>query len=101
MKNSRVEVVAINDLVEIEYLAYMLKYDSTHGRISDEISVDGQNLVINGKKVRVTSEKDPSKLDWGSVNVDYVIESTGFFLTKELAKGYLTAWLQRMLLFLR
>ncbi len=91
MKNSRVEVVAINDLVEIEYLAYMLKYDSTHGRISDEISVDGQNLVINGKKVRVTSEKDPSKLHWGSVNVDYVIESTGFFLTKELAKAHLTA----------
>ncbi|MCS5662747.1 MAG: type I glyceraldehyde-3-phosphate dehydrogenase [Flavobacteriales bacterium] len=91
LKNSRVEVVAINDLVEIDYLAYMLKYDSTHGKISDEISVDGKNLVINGKKVRVTSEREPSNLDWGSVDVDYVIESTGFFLTEELAKGHLTA----------
>lgn len=91
IKNSRVEVVAINDLVEIDYLAYMLKYDSTHGKISDEISVEGQNLVINGKKVRVTSEKDPKNLDWGSVDVDYVIESTGFFLTEELAKGHLIA----------
>ena len=91
IKNSRVEVVAINDLVEIDYLAYMLKYDSTHGKISDEISVESQNLVINGKKVRVTSEKDPKNLDWGSVDVDYVIESTGFFLTEELAKGHLIA----------
>jgi len=91
INNSRVEVVAINDLVEIDYLAYMLKYDSTHGKISDEISVEGQNLVINGKKVRVTSEKDPKNLDWGSVDVDYVIESTGFFLTEELAKGHLIA----------
>jgi len=91
IKNSSVEVVAINDLVEIDYLAYMLKYDSTHGKISDEISVEGQNLVINGKKVRVTSEKDPKNLDWGSVDVDYVIESTGFFLTEELAKGHLIA----------
>jgi glyceraldehyde 3-phosphate dehydrogenase len=91
INNSCVEVVAINDLVEIEYLAYMLKYDSTHGRIFDEIDIDGQYLVINGKKILVTNEKDPAKLNWGSVDVDYVIESTGFFLTKELAQGHLIA----------
>ena len=91
LKNSRVEVVAINDLVDIEYLAYMLKYDSTHGSISDDISVDGNHLVLNGSKIRVTSEREPANLNWGAVGVDYVIESTGFFLTKELAEGHLKA----------
>ena len=91
LKNSEVEVVAINDLVDIEYLAYMLKYDSTHGSLSDDISVDGDHLVLNGKKVRVTSEREPSNLNWGAVDVDYVIESTGFFLTKDLAEGHLKA----------
>ena len=91
IKNNEVEVVAINDLVEIEYLAYLLKYDSTHGRLFDTIETDGQTLLINGKKIRVSSERDPKKLDWGSLDVDYVIESTGFFLTEELAKGHLDA----------
>ena len=91
INNSSVEVVAVNDLIDIEYLAYMLKYDSTHGRIFYKIDIDGQNLVVNGSKIRVTNEKDPAKLDWGSVDVDYVIESTGFFLTKELAQRHLTA----------
>jgi glyceraldehyde 3-phosphate dehydrogenase len=91
LKNNRVEVVAINDLVDIEYLAYMLKYDSTHGSISDDISVDGNHLVLNGSKIRVTSEREPANLNWGAVEVDYVIESTGFFLTKELAEGHLKA----------
>ncbi|MEZ7924322.1 MAG: type I glyceraldehyde-3-phosphate dehydrogenase, partial [Flavobacteriales bacterium] len=82
---------AINDLIEIEYLAYLLKYDSTHGRLFDSIDTQGDALLINGKRIRVSSEKDPKKLNWGALDVDYVIESTGFFLTEELAKGHLTA----------
>jgi len=91
IKNNHVEVVAINDLVEIEYLAYLLKYDSTHGRLLDQIDTDGQNLIINDKQIRISSEKDPTKLDWGSLDVDYVIESTGLFLTEELANGHIKA----------
>lgn len=91
IKNNKVEVVAINDLIEIEYLAYLLKYDSTHGRLFDSIETQGDALLINGKRIRVSSEKDPKKLNWGALDVDYVIESTGFFLTEELAKGHLTA----------
>jgi glyceraldehyde 3-phosphate dehydrogenase len=91
IKNNQVEVVAINDLIEIEYLAYLLKYDSTHGRLFDSIDTQGDGLLINGKRIRVSSEKDPNKLDWGALDVDYVIESTGFFLTEELAKGHLIA----------
>ena len=91
IKNNHVEVVAINDLVEIEYLAYLLKYDSTHGRLLDQIDTDGQNLIINDKQIRISSEKDPTKLDWGSLDVDYVIESTGLFLTEELASGHIKA----------
>ena len=91
IKNTQVEVVAINDLIEIEYLAYLLKYDSTHGRLFDSIETQGDALLINGKRIRVSSEKDPKKLNWGALDVDYVIESTGFFLTEELAKGHLTA----------
>ena len=91
IKNTQVEVVAINDLIEIEYLAYLLKYDSTHGRLFDSIDTQGDALLINGKRIRVSSEKDPKKLNWGALDVDYVIESTGFFLTEELAKGHLTA----------
>lgn len=91
IKNTQVEVVAINDLIEIEYLAYLLKYDSTHGRLFDSIDIQGDALLVNGKRIRVSSEKDPKKLNWGALDVDYVIESTGFFLTEELAKGHLTA----------
>ena len=91
LNNKDVEVVAINDLVEIDYLAYLLKYDSTHGKLFEEVETQGQNLIVNGCKIRVSSERDPKKLDWGSLDVDYVIESTGFFLTQETAKGHLEA----------
>ncbi len=85
------EVVAINDLLEPDYLAYMLKYDSVHGRFAGEIKVDGSNLVVNGKKIRLTAEKDPANLKWGEVGVDIVIESTGFFLTKDTCQKHLDA----------
>ena len=86
-----IEVVAINDLLEPDYLAYMLKYDSVHGRFNGEIKVDGNNLIVNGKKIRLTAEKDPSNLKWGEVGADIVIESTGFFLTKETCQKHIDA----------
>jgi glyceraldehyde 3-phosphate dehydrogenase len=78
-----IEVVGINDLLEPDYLAYMLKYDSVHGRFKGEVSVDGNTLVVNGKKIRLTAVKDPAELKWGEIGADIVVESTGLFLTKE------------------
>jgi glyceraldehyde 3-phosphate dehydrogenase len=82
-----IEIVGINDLLEPGYLAYMLKYDSVHGRFNGEIAVDGNNLVVNGKKIRLTAEKDPAALKWGDVGADVVVESTGIFLEKTGDKG--------------
>jgi glyceraldehyde 3-phosphate dehydrogenase len=91
LNNNAVQVVAINDLVEIDYLVYLLKHDSTHGKLFEDVEIQGQNLLINGNTIRISSEREPHKLDWGSLDVDFVIESTGFFLTKETAKGHLEA----------
>ncbi|NFV78617.1 type I glyceraldehyde-3-phosphate dehydrogenase [Magnetospirillum aberrantis] len=85
------EIVAINDLLDPEYLAYMLKYDSVHGRFDGEIAVDGTTLIVNGKKIRLTAVKDPAELKWGEVGVDVVIESTGLFLTKEACEKHIAA----------
>lgn len=86
-----IEVVAINDLLDTDYIAYLLKYDSTHGVFNGEVSVDNGSLVVNGKTIRITSEKDPASLKWGDVNVDVVVESTGLFLTKETAAKHIEA----------
>lgn len=86
-----IEVVAINDLLEPGYLAYMLQYDSVHGRFNGSIAVEGSNLIVNGKKIRLTAEKDPANLKWGEVGADIVIESTGFFLTKDTCQKHLDA----------
>jgi glyceraldehyde 3-phosphate dehydrogenase len=86
-----IEVVAINDLLEPSYLAYMLQYDSVHGRFNGSIAVDGNSLIVNGKKIRLTAEKDPASLKWGEVGADIVIESTGFFLTKDTCQKHLDA----------
>jgi len=86
-----IEVVAINDLLEPDYLAYMLKYDSVHGRFNGDIKVDGNSLVVNGKTIRLTAERDPANLKWAEVGVDVVIESTGFFLTKETCQAHIAA----------
>jgi len=86
-----IEVVAINDLLEPDYLAYMLKYDSVHGRFNGDISVEGNNLIVNGKKIRLTAEKDPANLKWNEVGADIVVESTGFFLTKETCQKHIAA----------
>jgi len=86
-----IEVVAINDLLEPDYLAYMLKHDSVHGRFKGDVAVSGNNLVVNGKTIRLTAEKDPANLKWGDVGVDVVIECTGFFLTVETCQKHIDA----------
>jgi glyceraldehyde 3-phosphate dehydrogenase len=86
-----IEIVAINDLLDPDYLAYMLKYDSVHGRFNGDVSVEGSNLIVNGKKIRLTAVKDPAELKWGEVGADLVIESTGLFLTKEACEKHLAA----------
>ncbi|HFE38112.1 MAG TPA: type I glyceraldehyde-3-phosphate dehydrogenase [Gammaproteobacteria bacterium] len=85
------EVVAINDLLEADYLAYMLKYDSVHGRFGGEVGVDGNNLLVDGKTIRLTAERDPANLKWNEVNVDVVLECTGFFLTEETCQKHIDA----------
>lgn len=86
-----IEIVAINDLLDPEYLAYMLKYDSVHGRFNGDIAVDGGNMIVNGKKIRLTAERDPANLKWSEVGADLVIDSTGFFLTKESCEAHIKA----------
>ncbi len=92
-----IEIVGINDLLEPEYLAYMLKYDSVHGRFKGDISVEGSTLIVNGKKIRLTAVKDPVELKWNEVGADIVIESTGLFLTKETCEKHLAAGARKVL----
>ncbi|HUW00588.1 MAG TPA: type I glyceraldehyde-3-phosphate dehydrogenase [Gallionella sp.] len=92
-----VEVVAINDLLEPDYLAYMLKHDSVHGRFKGDVSVDGNTLIVNGKKIRLTATKNPAELKWGETKVDIVVESTGFFLTKETCQAHLDAGAKKVI----
>jgi glyceraldehyde 3-phosphate dehydrogenase len=93
-----IEVVAINDLLEPEYLAYMLQYDSVHGRFEGSIAVDGNTLIVNGRNIRLTQERDPANLKWGSVGADVVVESTGLFLTKETAQKHIDAGARKVIL---
>ena len=92
-----IEIVAINDLLEPDYLAYMLQYDSVHGRFKGELSVDGSTLVVNGKRIRLTQERDPANLKWDEVGADVVIESTGLFLTKETCQKHLDAGAKKVI----
>ncbi len=93
-----IEVVGINDLLEPDYLAYMLSYDSVHGRFKGKVSVDGNTLVVNGKKIRLTAVKDPAELKWNEVGADIVVESTGLFLTKETAGKHLAAGAKKVIM---
>ena len=93
-----IEIVGINDLLEPDYLAYMLNYDSVHGRFKGEVSVDGNNLIVNGKKIRLTQERDPAALKWNEVHADVVIEATGLFLDKATAEKHLAAGAKKVLL---
>ncbi|GKS77804.1 type I glyceraldehyde-3-phosphate dehydrogenase [Acidovorax sp. SUPP950] len=95
---SDIEVVGINDLLEPDYLAYMLQYDSVHGRFKGTIAVEGNTLVVNGKKIRLTQERDPAQLKWNEVGADVVIEATGLFLTKETAQKHIDAGAKKVIL---
>ena len=97
-KNKNIQVVGINDLIDTNYMSYMLKYDTTHGKFDGSVSVNGKNLEVNGKKIRVTNEKDPSKLNWSEVEAEYVIESTGLFLTKDSAKGHIESGAKKVIM---
>jgi glyceraldehyde 3-phosphate dehydrogenase len=96
--NPNVEIVAINDLVGIDYLAYLMRYDSTHGKLNAEIRVEGNSLVVDGKPIRVTSERDPENLNWSAVGAEYVVESTGIFLTYDTAKTHMKAGARKVIL---
>ena len=93
-----IEIVGINDLIDVEYMAYMLKYDSTHGKFEGDVSVSGGNLIVNGKTIRVTAEKDPANLKWAEVGAEYVVESTGLFLSRDKAAGHLKAGAKRVVM---
>lgn len=92
-----IDIVAINDLLDPEYLAYMLKYDSVHGRFKGEIAVDGNTLIVNGKRIRLTAERDPANLKWDEVGAEVVVESTGLFLTKETCEKHLAAGAKKVI----
>ncbi|MBC5782728.1 type I glyceraldehyde-3-phosphate dehydrogenase [Ramlibacter sp. USB13] len=93
-----IEIVGINDLLEPDYLAYMLQYDSVHGRFKGTIAVEGNTLIVNGKKIRLTQEKDPAALKWGEVGADVVIESTGIFLSKDGAQKHIQAGAKKVIM---
>ena len=93
-----IEIVGINDLLEPDYLAYMLKYDSVHGIFNHDIKVDGSNLVVDGKAIRLTAEKDPAALKWNEVGATIVVESTGLFLTDEKARAHITAGAKKVIM---
>ncbi len=95
--SSDIEIVGINDLLEPDYLAYMLTYDSVHGRFKGTVSVEGNTLIVNGKKIRLTAVKDPAELKWNEVGADIVVESTGLFLTKETCQKHITAGAKKVI----
>jgi glyceraldehyde 3-phosphate dehydrogenase len=97
-KRADVEVVGINDLIDVDYMAYMLRYDSTHGRFDGEVEVKGGNLVVNGNEIRVTAERDPGELKWDAVGAEFVVESTGLFLTDETARKHIEAGAKKVVL---
>lgn len=98
IKRDDIEVVGINDLVSPDYLAYMLKYDSTHGRFDGTVEEKDGNLIVNGKTVRVTAEKDPANLKWDEIGAEVILECTGFFLTQELAQKHIDAGAKKVVL---
>ena len=94
----QIRVVGINDLLDVEYMAYMLRYDSVHGHFDGTVAVENGNLVVNGKTVRITAEKDPANLKWDEIGAEYIVESTGIFLTKEKAEAHIKAGAKRVVM---
>ena len=97
-ERENIEVVGINDLIDVDYMAYMLKYDSVHGQFNGEVSVQGNDLIVNGKKIRVSAERDPNNLKWNEVGAEYIVESTGLFLTQESAQAHINAGAKKVIL---
>ena len=97
-KRNDIEIVGINDLLDVDYIAYMLKYDTVHGRFDGKVEVADGKLVVNGKAIRVTCEKDPANLKWNEVDADYVVESTGLFLTKDKAQAHIDAGAKKVIM---
>jgi glyceraldehyde 3-phosphate dehydrogenase len=93
-----IEIVGINDLLEPEYLAYMLKYDSVHGHFQGDIKVDGHTLIVNGRKIRLTAVKDPAELKWGEIGADIIVESTGLFLTEDTCQKHIAAGAKKVIM---
>ena len=93
-----IEVVGINDLIDINYIAYMLRYDSTHGRFKGEVSISDGQLIVNGRSIRVTAERDPRQLNWGDVGAEIVLEATGLFLTDATARAHIEAGSKKVVL---
>ena len=93
-----IQIVGINDLIDVEYMAYMLKYDSTHGRFDGTVEVKDGKLVVNGNAIRVTAERNPADLKWGDINAEYVVESTGLFLDKKTAQGHVDAGAKKVIM---
>jgi len=98
LKRNDIEIVGINDLLDADYIAYMLRYDTIHGKFDGNVEVKDGKLVVNGQSIRVTSEKVPANLKWDEVGAEYVIESTGLFLTKESAAGHIAAGAKRVVM---
>jgi len=96
--NPNLEVVGINDLIDVDYMAYMLKFDSTHGRFNGDVEVKDGKLVVNGNEIRVTSERNPADLKWSDVGAEYIVDATGLFLTKESAQGHITAGAKKVIM---
>jgi glyceraldehyde 3-phosphate dehydrogenase len=96
--NENIEVVGINDLIDVDYMAYMLKYDSTHGRFNGTVEVKDGSLIVNGKTIRVTAEKSPANLKWDAIGAEYVVESTGLFLSRESAQGHIDAGAKKVIM---
>ncbi|MFB0999491.1 MAG: glyceraldehyde 3-phosphate dehydrogenase NAD-binding domain-containing protein, partial [Colwellia sp.] len=97
-ERSDIEIVGINDLIDIDYMAYMLKYDSTHGHFNGTVEVEGGQLIVNGKVIRVSAIRNPEDLKWNEIDVDVVVESTGLFLTDETARKHITAGAKKVVL---
>jgi len=98
VKRDSVQIVGINDLLDVEYLAYLLKYDSVHGRFNGDVSVENGHLIVNGNKIRITAERNPENLKWDEIGADYIIESTGFFTTVDKASAHLKAGAKKVII---
>ena len=98
INNKNIEIVGINDLIDTNYMSYMLNYDSTHGKFNGNIVIENNDLIVNGNKIRVSKEKDPSKINWNEIEADYIIESTGLFLSKESAQGHLDSGARKVIM---